>query len=303
MIRYSVIYVNYHSSTLIRNSVDSMLAHHDRSRVEFLIASNSQGDLPDLETWICQTDARVRLIPMPENLGFAAANNAAAAQAIGEYLFFFNPDTLVEMPVLDGLAQVWNALPDPGMVGPLTRYEDGAPQRTVRNQYQPLHTIEYLVPFASRLFSGFPDHRVPDRSQAVEVVNGSAMFLHREVFAAIGGMESRYFLYWEEDDLCEKLRKLGRTVWFAREVEVTHLESRVATRADLALQRIRYESKYAYLGIHHPEWIRRDLLISIPVFAIRLLISVVTVSPFRIRLNDMLLRWHVARLFGRDSGS
>jgi GT2 family glycosyltransferase len=302
MIRCSVIYVNFHSSELIRNSIESFRTFHGSASIEYLIASNSSEDLADIADWAARMDVPIRVIPMSGNRGFASANNAAAAQARGEFLLFLNPDTLVRMSVLDGLERAWKAMSDPGMVGPLTRYEDGTPQRTVRDRYHPRHILEYLVPVLSRWFAGFPNHRVPDRSCPVPVVNGSAMFMHRDVFRGIGGMEERYFLYWEEDDLCIKLHKQGKTIWFERDVEIIHLESRVAKRINLDLQRIRYESKYAYLQIHHPEWVLTDLVMSIPIFTLRLLISMAALSSFRIRLNHMLLRWHVGALIRALSG-
>lgn len=293
MIRFSVVYVNFHALGYIRDSIASLRAHHADEIVEYVVVSNSPLSPTDMDSWT-DRPLHLNIIQLDGNHGFSYANNAGVWQSKGEYVFLLNPDTLVHSPILHELEQVWNRLENPGAIGPLTRYEDGSIQNTVRTFYKTEKVLGILLPFPLPMFGYrfLNDMPVPESSGGVDVVNGSAMFFSKEVYEKMGGMDEDLFLYWEEEDICLRLRNAGHQVWFERSAEITHLESRIAKRTNLDLHEIRYISKFHYLNRHHPEDVGRDAAWSVVVFFIRLIVSLLSVSSFRIRLNARLLGWH-----------
>lgn len=293
MIRFSVVYVNYHALGYIRDSIASLRSHHSDDTVEYVIVSNSLMESAELDTWT-DRPTHLKIIQLEENHGFAYANNAGVKDAKGEFVFILNPDTLVHSPILLELESVWKGMENPGVIGPLTRYEDGQIQPTVKVAYRTIKLISYLYPNRLPILNDRHMSNVPELlvSQDVKVVGGSAMFLSKSRFEEVGGMDDELFLYWEEDDLCYRLRQAGYRVWYERKVEITHLESRIAKRENLDLQEIRYASKYHYLSKHHPEDVTKDAVLSVVVFFIRLVGSIVTFSGFRIRFNARMLKWH-----------
>lgn len=293
MIRFSVVYVNYHALGYIRDSIASLRSHHSDDVVEYVIVSNSLMDSIELDAWI-DRPPHLKIVQLETNHGFAYANNAGVRQASGEFVFILNPDTLVHAPILRQLEEIWNSLENPGAIGPLTRYEDGSIQNTVRTFYKTEKVLGILLPFPLPMFGYrfLNDRPVPESSGDVDVVNGSAMFFSKAVYQAMGGMDEGLFLYWEEEDICLRLKNAGYRVWFERSAEITHLESRIAKRTNLDLHEIRFISKYHYLNRHHPENVMKDAAWSVVVFAIRLLVSTVIFSRFRIELNARLLKWH-----------
>lgn len=293
MIRYSVVYVNYHALGYIQDSIASLRAHHSDDIVEYVIVSNSVMESAELDAWT-DRPPHLKIIQLEENHGFAFANNTGVKEAVGEFVFILNPDTLVHSPILLEMEAVWNRLENPGVIGPLTRYEDNSIQNTVKVFYRSEMLFGYVWPYplpvlGHRFLSVVP---LPEESAEVDVVNGSAMFFSKARYEVIGGMDDGLFLYWEEDDICLRLKKSGYRVWFERSVEVIHLESRIAKRENLDLQEIRYASKYHYLSNHHPEDVTKDAVWSVIVFGIRLMVSLLIFSGFRIRLNARLLKWH-----------
>jgi GT2 family glycosyltransferase len=293
MIRFSVVYVNFHALRYIQGSIASLRMHHPDEVVDYVVVSNSRLDEADMQAWTTRPK-HLNIIQLEANHGFAFANNVGVKQALGDYVFILNPDTLVHSPILFELESAWNRLEHPGVIGPLTRFEDGTIQNTVRTFYTKGKLIGYLFTFPLPYFRdrfltlGF----TPDTSAEVDVVNGSAMFFSKAVYQKLGGMDEGLFLYWEEDEICYRLKNSGYQIWFERTIQITHLESRIAKRENLDLQQIRYASKYHFLTRHHPDDVERDVALSVLVFAVRWLLSLVMLSRFRIRLNARLLRWH-----------
>ncbi len=99
----SIIYVNYNTSALLINSIASITGHCRDTPFEIIIIDNASqlAEKNMLNDWLNrQLDNKVNLIFSDQNLGFAKANNLAAGQSKGKYLFFLNPDTLVVNDVL-----------------------------------------------------------------------------------------------------------------------------------------------------------------------------------------------------------
>lgn len=187
-----------------------------------------------------------RLVPL-RNVGFAAAANAGARHATGELLLFLNPDTRMERLALSLLTGTFSAAPVSAVGGTLVDFS-GRPD-TWQN-----------VPFASlprviwrRLLRAPGSRRRPTVTEqgvpySVPWVSGGALTVRASVFRRLGGFREGFFLYFEDMDLCRRIRLSGGLVLLHPAARVLH---RGGMSAD-ARQRLRaYErSQDLYIASH-----------------------------------------------------
>ena len=171
----------------------------------------------------------VRLIELPENLGFGAANNVGMDAAAGELFLLLNSDAWPVGDAIDGLAAFVAERPRVGVVGPRLQNPDGSLQPSVRGWPTTWRlATEYLflrrLGPRTRAFNAFYgagfDH---ESERRVEVVKGAVMLLRREAYEATGGFDPDFFMYGEEMDLCYRAARAGWEVVFDPDAEFVHV--------------------------------------------------------------------------------
>lgn len=168
-----------------------------------------------------------RLVVMPRNLGYAAANNAGALHARAPLLLLLNSDVLPDRP--GWLAALSAPLADRriGAAGPKLLFEDGSIQHAGlffdRDANQ--------VWFNRHYHKGFPRRFAPAlRARAVPAVTGAALLVRRSLFEQVGGITEDYVIGdYEDSDFCLKLRGLGAGIAYVPEAELWHFERRSIT--------------------------------------------------------------------------
>lgn len=228
----SVILVNYNAGPYLEACLQSIRRFADDLALEVLVVDNASTD-GSLE--VLGRFPEVQLIRNPDNRGFAAAVNQGLEAAKGRYLLLLNPDTEVISPVFNALVAFLEAHPEVGIVGPRLRNPDGSLQPsayrfpTLVQAAGALFGLKRLVPvpllrhrlgrWLGRHFGQLDPH---DRPRRVDYVTGACMLIRREVVQAVGGLDPRFFLYFEEKDFCLRARAAGWQVWFAPAAEVVH---------------------------------------------------------------------------------
>ncbi|WP_395143690.1 glycosyltransferase family 2 protein [Armatimonas sp.] len=164
----------------------------------------------------------VTVIVSPQNTGFTGGNQTgvrAAIQRGADFLFLLNPDTTVAPDLLERLLEAWEEHPNLGALGPLMLHSD-APE-TIWSAGGLLNGRGQVT----HLHQGEP---IPDKQtyQSCEFVSGCGLLLSRSVFEHVGFFDERFFLYFEESDLCIRIRKMGYEVGTAYSARLWHKVSR-----------------------------------------------------------------------------
>lgn len=166
----------------------------------------------------------------PLNLGFGAANNRALATVQTPFALLLNPDCLIEPDALVRLIETAHAMPDAGLIAPQLMAADGTPE--VNYRWPQTH----WKPAGPRLAG----------AACVGFVCGAAMLFRMERFQALGFFDERFFLYYEDDDLCLRLFRAQVPMVVDPQVQATHL-SRGSVRG-----RSRWHNEYLR-GFHHAQ--------------------------------------------------
>ena len=222
----SIILVNWRSKDYVRACLRSLAEERQRDSYEVLVVDNDSED--GCGTMLEEEFPQVRYIESTANLGFARANNLAAAKSRGRYILFLNPDTEVRAGAIETLAAALDAHPDAGMVGARLLNTDGTLQTTcvtaipnILNQTLNLEWLRKAFPMwgiwgMRALYSGA---KTPC---AVEAISGACMMARREVVDAVAGFSSDYFMYAEDMDLCAKVAKAGHVILYVPEAIIVH---------------------------------------------------------------------------------
>lgn len=208
--KLSIIVVNYRSEQYLENCVASVFKRLKNINFEIIVVNNNNLDI--------QCPSGARIINVGKNIGFGAGCNLGVKNAQGRYLLFLNPDT----EILSGnLANILNKFKEDqtiGAIGPRLTMENGETQwwcagkefslwRLIKNN---LGIIESKKIWESKT-GVFADW-----------VSGAALVITKKIFDNIGGFDENFFMYFEDEDLCKRIRKRGYKVLYYPETSVLH---------------------------------------------------------------------------------
>lgn len=262
MLDVSVIVVSFNTRGLLRDCLESV-CKQDGVSMEVLVVDNASRDGSAL--MVLAEFPQVRLTASRENLGFAGANNVAFAQARGRYVVLLNSDAFLGPQTLRHAVEQMDAEPGIGLLGGLLLGRDGAWQPSARLFPSVVNEILTFTGLSgrfrnSRLF-GRVDRTWADPKERTDTdwVPGAFAVIRREVLESVGYFDERFFLYYEEVDLCRRIKAAGYRIAYRPELEVIHIggeSSRTMTRlslsssgAQLSLWRMR--SQLLYYRKHH----------------------------------------------------
>jgi GT2 family glycosyltransferase len=168
----------------------------------------------------------VRTIRLTENRGYGYACNRGADAARGEYFFILNNDLEFPRDVLPSLIDTCAHLPRPGAVGPALRFPDGRFQLswgsfpTLRSEFQERRRQQQSRSGGGKALEKRAGESAVNRS--VDWITGACMLIPRKAWEDVGGFDERYFFYFEDVDLCTRLRFAGYEVCYQPSDVVLH---------------------------------------------------------------------------------
>ncbi len=258
----SVVIVSYNTRDILRKCLEALFEHSSNLEFEVFVVDNDSRD--GSAEMVAQEFPRVILTANKENLGFAAANNQAFALAQGEYILLLNPDAFVKPGAISRAAKFMRQNPGCGVCGGRIVDPDGSLNPSARRFPTWFSNFCTLSGLSSRFagssffnrhdFGGFAHDQVKE----VDWVPGTFMFLRRSMLEDIGFFDERFYIYYEETDLCLRAKQAGWKVFFVPEAEVEHIGGASSkTRKDKAynmasaqVMNFKMRSEYLYYRKH-----------------------------------------------------
>jgi GT2 family glycosyltransferase len=220
----SIITVNYNQSEVTFDLLESLRAI-SYPNIEIIVVDNaSPSDNPDI---IKEKYPEIELIKSAENLGFAGGNNLGVRASKGEYIMFINNDTEVPEGFLEPLVDLLEEDHSIGMVSPKIKFH-WDPSIV---QYA---GITKMNPYTIRNEGiGYYKKDGPQFDELTETdsIHGAAMMVPRRVIKDVGMMTEVYFLYYEEHDWAEIVKRGGYKIYYNPASYILHKES-VSTGKD-----------------------------------------------------------------------
>jgi len=222
----SIITVNFNQPLVTEQLLSSISLTNNYTNIEIIVVDNGS-KVNEVPQWQLKYPA-IKFIRSAINLGFAGGNNLGVRQATGEYLFFVNNDTEFTENLVQKLVDVLDHHPEVGMVSPKIRYFD-----------QP-DTLQY-VGFTAMNYYTCRNYCVGqfevDNGQYDNIpgptayAHGAAMMARKQAIEKAGLMAENFFLYYEEMDWCDHIKKSGYQIWVEPQALIYHKESVSVGRA------------------------------------------------------------------------
>lgn len=229
-LQLSILVVTYNSSSTIQTCLESVLQGcHDLKSEIIVVDNHSADDTTTILDEISSEHAELRLKFNPTNRGFAVGNNQALEMARGRHILILNPDTILQPGVLKNLLNALERDDEIGAVAPQLQFPDGRVQKTCRRF--PVHMdVIYNVFGLSTLFPGsryFNGWKMGDfdhlSSRQVDQPAGAALLVRGELMRSLRGFDENFPMFFNDVDLCKRIKDAGYTIWYLPEYVIQHL--------------------------------------------------------------------------------
>ena len=250
----SIIIVNWNTRDLLidcLNSIQENLAAAPALQVEIFVVDNASSDgsaeaVRSSFTW-------VHLIENQDNVGFARANNQAAALAQGKYLLLLNPDTVLQPSAIKTMLAYLDSHSDVGAVGPRVVNPDGSvqisiyPQPTLLREAWRLFHLDRIA-----LYGNYSTSILDSESpRVVDILMGVCIMLRREIVKNLGLFDEQFFIFSEDFDLCVRIRQAGWQIRWLPNAVITHHESQSTKQIPDEMFLELYRNKVKFFRKHY----------------------------------------------------
>lgn len=193
---FSFIVINYNTFELTSACLKSIIENFPKEEFEVILVDNDS-NVSDLALLKSRFGGQVRIISNDKNLGFAKANNQGAKFAKGDYLFFLNSDTIISRDILTPLKENLQRNLEVGIIAPQLVLKNGDEQ-----------------PYS---------YGLDKKTGEISWVSGAALIIRKELFNNIGGWDEKFFMYFEDVDLCRRAIDCEYKIIRNLEIKITHL--------------------------------------------------------------------------------
>lgn len=220
MKKVSIVTVNYNHGHVTEALLKSLDTENDYENIEVIVVDNASKENP-VPAWK-ERYKDVVFIRCEQNLGFAGGNNVGIRQATGDYFFLINNDTEVTKGLIHTLVSTLESHPNVGMVSPKIRYFD----KPSMLQYAGYTPMNYFTARNACIGQFEADRGQYDHvTGKTGYVHGAAMMVRKEAIDKAGLMAENYFLYYEELDWCDRIKRKGFEAWVDMRALIYHKES------------------------------------------------------------------------------
>jgi len=227
----SIIILNYKSRGLALNCIKSVReADFGNLKYEIIVVDNNSDDgIGEILSWQYPD---IKFIQNKSNLGMGAGNNVGIKAAQGKYMVIMNPDTIAFADTFLKLYNFFEASPEVGLAGPKQFYPDRTVQDSCYRWYNlltpvyrrtPLGKFKFAEKDVDRFLMKDFDHR---EKREVDWLLGSFLFCRRACLDQIGLFDERFFMYFEDTDLCCRASSQGWKVVYFPESQIIHNHKR-----------------------------------------------------------------------------
>ncbi|MBL0307740.1 MAG: glycosyltransferase family 2 protein [Chitinophagaceae bacterium] len=221
----SIVTLTWNTTDITCDFLRSINEHCTYNNLEIIIVDNGSKDDPTGVFKSIRPD--VKVILNGKNLGFTGGNNVGIKAATGDYLFIVNNDTEFTPGLIEGLLEIFNKYPDAGIVSPKFHY------------FFHKGTLEYAGYNTVNIFTGrnaMVGCKEKDEGQYNEIketnyAHGGGMMVPKKVIEEVGGLPEEFFIYYEEFDWCEQIKRKGYKVYYQPNSLIYHKESMTTGKA------------------------------------------------------------------------
>jgi len=226
----SIIIVSWNVKEYLEKCLESIFENPPQFDFEIIVVDNASTDKSS--QMVKKKFPQVKLIENKENLGFAKANNQGIRESPGKYILLLNPDTVVLPGAIDKLIKFMEEHKETGVVAPKILN----PDKTLQPSCLAFPTLSAMFVRAIFIEGLWPNNPITRyylmkdfdfQSEAeVDQPMGAALMIRRAVLDQVGLFDEESFMFFDEVDLCFRIKKAGWKIYFTPRAEITHYMAR-----------------------------------------------------------------------------
>lgn len=250
----SIILLNYKQKGLVKQCIKGIMSAQPQLNYEIIVVDNNSGDgvLDMVKIMFDEPDELnqpklpikkdlkippIKTIQSDTNGGFAMGSNLGINQAKGKYIMILNPDIAIVPNALEKMFGYMESNLAVGMIGPKLINPDGSIQYSCRR------FPSFLTPFYRRTFFGkLPSAKRPidhylmkdfdhNSNKEVDWLFGACLLVRKSMLDKVGFFDVRFFLYFEDLDLCRRFWQEGYKIVYYAGVEMVHYHQRLSAQS------------------------------------------------------------------------
>ncbi len=260
--KLSVIIISWNTKALLYECLESLYADLENSGLinnsEVFVVDNNSAD--GSSEMVANSFSRVKLIANQDNKGFGRANNQALKMAIGEFVLLLNPDAKVLPGAIAELLSFAEQNHKAGIVAPQLLNTDGTIQRSCR-AFPSISGMFYELSGLSRLFpkvSAFRKYKMLDfdhkHLDQVDQPEGACLLIRKSVLDQVGIFDEKFFMLFEEVDLCLRIKKAGWQIWFNPSSKVIHHYGQSIKQVKAKMIISSHNGMFYFWSKHNSQW-------------------------------------------------
>jgi len=233
----SAIFVTYNSADIIKESISKVISFPEIS-ICYVVDNGSSDDIENIIKNI--NSDKIKLIKNTENLGFGVANNIALEQVDTPYALCINPDAILDNESLQDLLSKFSIYTNAAVISPTLTYDDGTIQESYKKNVFDREKNKY--PFI-----------IPDGDICADFLSGAILLFDMKKLCNVGFFDPKIFLFYEDDDLCIRIKKAGYDLILSNSSKAIHLfgksspdtaKHRIFKHKHMTTSRLYLEEKY-----------------------------------------------------------
>jgi hypothetical protein len=244
-VELSIVIVNYNDKAHLESCLSSLEADAQELNLEILVVDNNSSD--GSQEFIEKRFPKIKLIRNKENKGFSRANNQAIRESRGEFILFLNTDTVLLPKTIELLLEEMKRNPKAGALGPALLKGANVYQasfgRKVSFFSEVLHKC-FLNPYYKLLL------KIVQKKREVGWLSGACLIVRRDILDEVGLFDENFFLYFEDIDLCFRIKKRGWKLVYFPQAKIFH-EGGVTTTPLKFSSRLEYRKSQLYFYQKH----------------------------------------------------
>lgn len=225
----SIIIINYRTAGLIVNCINSIIKFTKDVSYEIIVVDNNSMDNCEKTLLSLFPRENIVFLGLNQNIGFGRANNKGFEIAKGRNVFCLNPDTLLLNNAVKELSDYLDGHEDVGVCGGNLYDEELRPMHSFVRYFPSLAWSLHMLTFrkTERLIYGKnSEFNHSGHTLTVAYVTGADLMIKKELLTRFGGYSPDFFMYYEETDLCYRIRSKGYKVVSVPTAKIQHLEGR-----------------------------------------------------------------------------
>jgi GT2 family glycosyltransferase len=251
----SIVIVNWNTKDLLRDCLESIIAHTSKIEYEIIVVDNGSAD--NSAEMVKKDFPLVNVITNTDNLGFARANNIGIKVSKGRYICLMNSDITILDDCLGRLVTFMDSSPGVGMAGPKILNTDLTIQHSCRhfpsiwnNLCQSLG-LNHLFPKSAFFSDWIMNYWNHDSTRSIDALSGCFLIIRREALEEVGLLDEEFFIYGEDLDWCRRMRNAKWDIVFYHGAEAIHLGGASSAAAPIKFYLEMQKADLRYWRKHH----------------------------------------------------